>query len=286
MADHQKRIHPAADLEAGNRPSAPLVPGGSFRSDKGDPAQAQRASLHHHHQQQQQQQPSHGHHAPLPPPQRRAAPPAAPLPPPPPPPKRRGRRGCCCRLLCCATVTIVALAVLAAAAAGALYLALDPKAPRYSVDRLSVSSFLVDPATLTARAGFDVTVTAANPNARIGIRYEPGSSLGVWYESYRLARGALPAFYQGHRNTTVLALAMAGEAQLGTAVVAGIQSAQQAGTVPLVFRADVPVRLQVGGFTTWKVTARVSCDLVVDRIMDVSSPIRIKASNCKFGFKL
>jgi len=65
VADHQ-RIHPV-DLEAGrNRPSAPLVPSGSFQSDKGDPAQ--RAS----NQQQQHQQRGHGGygHGPLPPPPR------------------------------------------------------------------------------------------------------------------------------------------------------------------------------------------------------------------------
>jgi hypothetical protein len=163
---------------------------------------------------------------------------------------------------------------------------LDPKAPRYSVDRLSVSTFQVDPSTLTARAGFDVAVTAANPNSRIAIQYEPGSSLGVWYQSYRLARGALPPFYQGHRNTTVLALAMAGEVQLGGAAVAGMRDAQRTGAVPLVFRADVPVRVELGTFKLWKVTSRVRCDLVVDRLMDVSSPIKIKASNCKFGLKL
>ncbi|CAD6213019.1 unnamed protein product [Miscanthus lutarioriparius] len=276
MADHQ-RIHPV-DLEAGsNRPTAPLVPGGSFRSDKGDPAR----SANHQHQQRRQQQ---GYvPGPLPPPPRRVAPLAPPLPP---PRKRRGGRGCCCRFLCCVVITAVVVAVLAAAAAGALYLALDPKAPRYSVDRLSVSAFQVDPSTLTARAGFDVTVTAANPNSRIGIQYEPGSSLGVWYQSYRLARGALPAFYQGHRNTTVLALAMAGEVQLGSAVVAGLQDAQRTGAVPLVFRADVPVRVEIGNFKLWKVTSRVRCDLVVDRLMDVSSPIKIKASNCKFSLKL
>ncbi|KAL6883563.1 hypothetical protein ACP4OV_010977 [Aristida adscensionis] len=273
MADHQ-RIHPV-DLESGrhHRPTAPLVPGGSFRSDKGDPAAAQR-------QQQQPPRGAHGHQ--LPPPPSRVAPRGPPLPPPP----RRHRRGCCCRLLCCLVVTAVVLAVLAAAAAGALYLALDPKLPRYSVDRLAVSAFQVDP-TLTARARFDATVTAANPNSRIAISYERGSALGVWYESYQLARGALPAFHQGHRNTTVLGVALAGEVQLGSAVVAALRDAQQTGAVPLVFRADVPVRVELGGLVKlWKVTSRVRCDLVVDRLMDVSSPIKIKASNCKFSLKL
>ncbi|KAF0906540.1 hypothetical protein E2562_011520 [Oryza meyeriana var. granulata] len=270
MADHQRmRIHPV-DLEAGGRqrPTAPLVPGGSFRSDKGDPAAAAG------HADRRPPPPPHGH---LPPPPRRVAPPV-PLPP----PKRR--RGCCCRLVCCVVVTAVLLAVLGAAAVGALYLVFHPKAPRYSVDRLSVSAFQVDP-TLSATARFDVTVTAANPNARIGIYYEGGSSLSVWYDAHRLAQGALPAFYQGHRNTTVLAVVMAGQAQLGGAVMSALQDAQRTGAVPLVFRADVPVRVELGSLKLWKVTSRVRCDLVVDSL-GVNNPINIKASNCKFGLKL
>lgn len=266
MADHQRqRIHPV-DLEAGQpRPSAPLVPpGSSFRSDKGDPAAAP------------DRRPPH--HQPLPPPPRRVA---APLPLP--PPKRS--RGCCCRFICCVVVTVLLLAVLAAAALGALYLVFQPKAPRYSVDRLSVSQFQVDP-TLTASARFDVTVTAANPNSRIGIFYERGSSLSVWYDTHRLAQGALPAFYQGRRNTTVLGVVMAGQAQLGSAVVAALRDEQQTGAVPLVFRADVPVRVELGSLKLWTVTSRVRCDLVVDSLLNASSQIKIKASNCKFSLKL
>uniref|UniRef100_A0A0D9XKY3 Late embryogenesis abundant protein LEA-2 subgroup domain-containing protein n=1 Tax=Leersia perrieri TaxID=77586 RepID=A0A0D9XKY3_9ORYZ len=260
MADQQRmRIHPL-DLESGagvphqQRPTAPLVPNGSFRSHKGHPSASS-----------------------LPPPPRRVAPPM-PLPP----PKRR--RGCCCRLICCVTVTVILLAVIAAAAAAALYLAFDPKAPRYSVSRLSVSAFQVDP-TLTATARLDVTVTATNPNARIGIHYEPGSSLAVYYAAHRLAAGELPPFYQGHRNTTVLAVAMSGRAQLGGAAMSALRDAQTTGAVPLVFRAEVPVRVQLGGLRLWRVTSRVTCDLVVDSL-GVNNPINIKASNCKFGLKL
>ncbi|GJM91070.1 hypothetical protein PR202_ga07410 [Eleusine coracana subsp. coracana] len=255
------------------------MPGGSFRSDKGNPAPAppppRPDNQHQHHQ-------TRGPLPPPPPPHRVA--PRAPVPPPPPP---KLRRGCCCRLLCCLVLTIVTLAVLLGAAALALYLAFDPKAPRYTVDRLAVSAFQVDP-TLTARARFDVTVTATNPNTRIGIHYEPGSDLGVWYAGTRLARGALPAFYQGHRNTTTLQLALGGQVQLGGAVVSAMQDAQRTGAVPLLFRADVPVRVQLGGVKMWKVTSRVKCDLVVDRLMDVSSssPIKIKTSDCKFSIKL
>lgn len=268
MADHQRqRIHPV-DLEAGHpRPTAPLVPqGSSFRSDKAAvPPTATTPPPPHHH--------------PLPPPPHRLAPPPLPLPP----PKRR--RGCCCRVLCCAATTLILLAILAAATLGALYLAFQPKAPRYSVDRLSVSQFQVD-SSLTASARFDVTVTAANPNARIGIFYQRGSSLGVWYQTHRLARGGLPAFYQGHRNTTVLGVVMAGQAQLGSEVMAALRDAQRTGAVPLVFRADVPVRVELGSLKLWTVTSRVRCDLVVDSLLNAGSQIKIKASNCKFSLKL
>ncbi|KAK1694986.1 hypothetical protein QYE76_011683 [Lolium multiflorum] len=270
MADHQRqRIHPV-DLEAGHptpRPTAPPVPqGSSFRSNKGAiPPTATRP-------------PPPPQHQPLPPPPHRLAPPL-----PPPPPKHR--RGCCCRILCCTITTLILLTILAAATLGALYLAFQPKAPRYSVDRLSVSQFQVDP-SLTASARFDVTVTAANPNARIGIFYERGSSLGVWYQTHRLARGGLPAFYQGHRNTTVLGVVVAGQAQLGSEVVAALRDAQQTGAVPLVFRADVPVRVELGALKLWTVTSRVRCDLVVDSLLNAGSQIKIKASNCKFSLKL
>lgn len=267
MADHQRqRIHPL-DLEAGQpRPTAPLVPQGrSFRSDKGTgPPAADR-------------RPPHQPQLPLPP--RRVAAPLPPLPP----PKRR--RGCCCRFICCAVITVVVLLVLVAATLGALYLVFQPKAPRYSVDRLSVSEFQVD-STLTASARFDVTVTATNPNGRIGIFYERGSSLSVWYDTHRLAQGTLPAFYQGHHNTTVLGVVMAGQAQLGSAVMTALRDAQQTGAVPLLFRADVPLRVELGTLKLWTITSKVRCDLVVDSLLNAGSQIKIKASNCKFSLKL
>jgi hypothetical protein len=182
-------------------------------------------------------------------------------------------------------ITVVVLVFLAAATLGALYLVFQPKAPRYSVDRLSVSQFQVDP-TLTASARFDVTVTSTNPNSRIGIFFEHGSSLSVWYETNRLAQGTLPAFYQGHHNTTVLGVVMAGQAQLGSAVMSALRDAQQKGAVPLLFRADVPVRVELGTLKLWTITSRVRCDLVVDSLLNAGSQIKIKASNCKFSLKL
>ena len=196
----------------------------------------------------------------------------------------RTRCGCCCRRLACCFLLVAAVA---AALLGALYLALDPKLPRYTVDALTVTAFGMDD-DLTARARFDASVRFENPNRAIGIRYEDGSSLSVWFRGYRLSEGALPAFYQGPRGGAATVRVDMGEARLrGTGVVEAMRHVNGAGggELPLVFRGEVPVRVRVGPVTTARVTPRVRCDLVLDRLATEGS-VRVKNMDCKFSLKL
>ncbi|XP_073001694.1 NDR1/HIN1-like protein 6 [Typha latifolia] len=253
MGDHQ-RIHPV-DVEA-QKPSAPLITRDHSRSEKGDPGSD-----------------------PLPYPPIRRIPVAHSRPP----KSRKG--GCsCCRCLCWTILTLILFLVLIAATLAILYFVFDPKLPKYSVDRLRVSSFTVD-SNLTVHASFDVTVTAENPNKGIGIYYERGSRLSVWYSGYSLSEGTLPAFYQGHRNTTVLTVVMTGEGQIGSEKMTALQQQEQTGAVPLDFKGDVPVRVKLGGLKLWKVTSKVRCSLVVDSLT-ANNQIKIKNSSCKFSLKL
>ena len=189
------------------------------------------------------------------------------------------RRNSCRRFACVALVAVAALAVALAAVLGALYLALDPKMPLYTVHALNVTAFGMDD-DMTARARFDAAVRFENPNRAIGISYEEGSSLAVWYDGYRLSEGALPAFYQGHGDAAVVHVAMS-EARLGgTGVVEAMRHVNGAGgELPLVFRGEVPVRAKVGPETTCKVTPRVRCDLVLDRL-STEGGIRVKTMSC------
>ncbi|XP_008802758.1 NDR1/HIN1-like protein 6 [Phoenix dactylifera] len=251
MAEHQ-RIHPE-DVEA-PPPSAPPAPGNFSQSAKRD-AGDQRAPL----------------------PQGTTIPVAHAKP-------TKKKRSCCCRCLCWTILTIIVLIILVAATAGILYLIFDPKIPKYSVDRLSISAFDVDN-NMTVRAGFDVTVTARNPNKKIGIYYEDGSYLSVWYTDSSLCNGSFPEFYQGHRNTTVLNVTLTGETQLGSEILTELQQQQQTGTIPLLFKGDVPVRVKFGSLKLWKMTFRVRCNLVVNSL-SASNKISIKSSSCKFKLKL
>lgn len=252
----QQRIYPV-DLESAvsPKPTAPLVSGDAARSDE-PPYGPSRQT-------------------------RRTIPAVSPLPP----PNKRYKRNRCCRCICCSLLAILVLIIAVAAAAGILYLIFRPKLPKYSVDSLAVSAFSVDAATLAARASFALTVTAYNPNKRIGIYYEDGSRLNVLYGDTSLCSGSFPVFYQGHRNRTTVKVALDGEATLGSQVSEALQREQATGRVPLRFNGDVPVKVKLGKLKLWKVTARVRCDIVVNSLT-AGSLISLKTSDCKFRLKL
>ncbi|CAA6673390.1 unnamed protein product [Spirodela intermedia] len=259
MAAHQK-IHPA-DLETGSQ-EAPLVSRDSVHSEKGDAA-------------------SPATRPPLYPRRRRAIPVAHSEPP----KKRRSR---CCRCLCWTFCMLLLFIVLVAATAGILYLVFQPKAPKYSVDRLRISSFNVNNSasgSFDVSAAFSVVVTATNPNKKIGIFYEEKSHLSVWYDGTNLCTGSLPAFYQGHRNTTVLTVALTGQTAVDTNMIRSLEAQRQAGTIPLLFRGSVPVRVKFGALKLWKVRFLVSCDIVVNNL-SVANNISIRSSRCGFKFRM
>lgn len=196
-----------------------------------------------------------------------------------PPEKRLSRRRfrfrrCCCRCFCCTACALVLLV----AALGISYLALDPMLPAYSVDRFQVTSFDMS-GTGTVRAAFDVTVTASNPNKGLGICYGRGSRLRVLYSGQVLCEGALPAFCQGHRNTSVLTVALAaGEAvELGSAEAEELRRQEEEKMVPLEFEGEVPVRVTVAGAAKlWEVVSWVRCSLVVDSL-DARQQVHMKS---------
>lgn len=257
----QQKVHPA-DLEAASQ-EAPLVSRDSVRSDKGDAAAtAARPPLY---------------------PRRRRSIPVSHSEP---PKKRRSR---CCRCLCWTFCMLLLFLVLIAATAGILYLVFQPKAPKYSVDRLRITSFDANRSAagdnFNIRAAFSVVVTATNPNKKIGIFYEDKSHLSVWYSGTNLCTGSLPAFYQGHRNTTVLTVALTGQTAVGLDMLTSLQAHQQAGAVPLLFRGSVPVRVKFGSLKLWKVRFLVSCDIVVTNLT-VGGNIRIQSSRCGFKFRM
>ncbi|PKI54440.1 NDR1/HIN1-like protein 6 [Punica granatum] len=252
MADHQ-RIHPVQDPELAQpqTPTDPLVPRGSSRSDKGDPIEYQ--------------------------PLRRTLPVVHSKPP--------KRRSCCCRFLCWTLSILLLLVIAVGVTAGILYLVFRPKLPKYSIDGLRITQFnLSNDDSLYAT--FSVNITARNPNKKVGIYYEGGSRITVSYTGSQLCEGALPKFYQGHRNTTVLQVPLTGQTQNASALLLSLQQQQQqTGVIPLNLRVRQPVRIKLGKLKLPKLKFSVRCRLDVDSL-SAQNVIRITSSSCKFRFRL
>lgn len=161
---HHPKIHPVHDQEAPlAHPTAPLVPRAASRSEHGDPSKEPFTQR----------------------PQR-----FVPLAPP------KKRRSCCCRCVCYTLCSLLLLIVVVGATIGILYLVFKPKLPDYSIDRLQLTRFTLNQDS-SLSTSFNVTITAKNPNEKIGIYYEDGSKITVWYRETQLSNGTSLSVYSG-----------------------------------------------------------------------------------------
>lgn len=252
MGDQQKRIHPIQDVEAAapQAQTLPLMPRGTSKSDAAEPPPLQRAIPVIHSK----------------------------------PPKRR--RSCCRRCLRWTVSLLLLLILLIAITLGILYFVFQPKIPNYSVDRLQVTQFNLT-ADSILQVTFSATITATNPNEKIGIYYQGGGShLSVWYIDTKLCEGSIPKFYQGHQNTTQLSVPLNGQTENAAALTTTLQQQQQqTGNIPLNLRVDQPVRIKLGKLKLMEVKFLVRCRLLVDSL-NPNDPLRIQNSSCSFRLRL
>ncbi|KAL1223247.1 NDR1/HIN1-like protein 6 [Cardamine amara subsp. amara] len=250
---HHPKIHPVHDPEASlAHPTAPLVPRTASRSEHGDPSKDPLTQR----------------------PQR-----FVPLAPP------KKRRSCCCRCVCYTLCSLLLLIVVVGATIGILYLVFKPKLPDYSIDRLQLTRFTMNQ-DLSLSTSFNVTITAKNPNKKIGIYYEDGSKITVWYRETQLSNGSLPKFYQGHENTTVIFVEMTGQTQDASGLRTTIEDQQQrTGNIPLRIRVNQPVRVKFGKLKLFEVRFSVRCGVLIDSLA-TNNVIKIQSSSCKFRLRL
>lgn len=277
MATHDQRIYPTtADIEknaAGEydneKPSAPLAPNSSsFRSEKGGldpvpvpPHSGGRTKVQFPKEQGVSRRELPRYYSP--------------------PPKRRSS---CCRCLCCAFCFLFALVVAIAIACGILFLVFRPKIPKYSVDSIQITKFNLNVTDFSTDCQFAVNIKARNPNKRIGIYYLDHSHLAVSYAGTELCTGSLPVFYQGHKNTTYLDVALTGTgAKLTSEMFSMLQEEEQQSSVPLNLKADVPVKIKLGKLKLMKIKVRVRWDLVVDGL---SANAKVTVKKTKVRVKL
>ncbi|XP_022752826.1 NDR1/HIN1-like protein 13 [Durio zibethinus] len=194
--------------------------------------------------------------------------------------KRKAGRSTCCRCCCCLLITILFLLLAAAIASAVLYFVFKPDSPNYSLDNVAIKGFnLTSSSPLSPE--FDVTVRAHNPNDKIGLYYEKGSSVKVYYEDINVCSGALPVFYQPTNNVTVFKTALKGSGlELTNATLKALSDEQNKGTVPFTLKLRAPVKIKVGSIKTWKITVKVTCKITVDKLTAAS---KIASKDCDYG---
>ncbi|CAN8272732.1 unnamed protein product [Cochlearia groenlandica] len=198
---------------------------------------------------------------------------------------KKKRRSCWFRCVCYTLLILFLLIVIFGAIVGILYLVFKPKLPVYNIDRLQLNRFTLNQDSSLSTA-FNVTITAKNPNEKIGIYYEVGSKISVFYMQTRLSNGSLPKFYQGHENTTIIIVEMNGYTQNATDLITKLQEQQQlTGSIPLRIRVNQPVRIKLGKLKLMEVKFLVKCGVSVENLAP-NNVIRVKSSNCKFRFRL
>ncbi|TYJ33495.1 hypothetical protein E1A91_A05G107000v1 [Gossypium mustelinum] len=197
--------------------------------------------------------------------------------------KRKPRRSTCRSCCCCLLTTILALLLAAAIAAAVIYFVFKPESPNYSIESVAIKGFnLTSPSPLSPE--FDVTVRAHNPNDKIGIYYEKGSSVKVYYDDINLCNGALPAFFQPTNNVTLFKTALKGSGiELNNAVLRTLSDQQNKGAVPFSLKLRAPVKIKVGSIKTWKITVKVTCKITVDKLTAAS---KVVSNDCDYGVDL
>ncbi|KAL6863755.1 hypothetical protein ACP4OV_016658 [Aristida adscensionis] len=179
--------------------------------------------------------------------------------------------GCCgCLCWCCCFLFLI-LAALAGTAAY-FYFAYKPKPPSYSVSNMSVSQFDFNSNDLTLYAKITAAVRAENPNDMIGIKYADGSHTVVSYRGTPLCSGKLPAFYQGHKNVTVMDIAMEGRHGFGSGLQEALEESEKEGNVPIDVFVSVPIELRLGSVDLRQIKVNVHCALVVDSLSPQKKP--------------
>ncbi|XP_047318344.1 NDR1/HIN1-like protein 13 [Impatiens glandulifera] len=202
--------------------------------------------------------------------------------------QKRSRRRSCFRRCFFWTIGFLTLIILLlVVTASVLYLIFRPESPSYSVDNVAIRGMNL---TSSSRISpiFNITIRAVNPNGKIGIYYEKGSTVDVYsissgYYSY-LGEGVLPAFYQPSKNLTVFQTVLKGSnIVLTSAVKSDLKAASKNGSVPLRINVRTPVRIKISAVKMWTITLKVKCDVMVDNLTANS---KIISKVCKYRVKL
>lgn len=129
-----------------------------------------------------------------------------------------------------------------------------------------------------------MAVRADNPNKKIGIYYETGSSVRMYFSDEKLSDGVLPNFFQPAKNVTVFRSSVRGSGvNLSSKASKALIDSQNRRSVPLKVEIRAPIKVKIGSVKSWKIRVKVFCDVTVDQL---TAAAKIVSKNCDYSVKL
>lgn len=174
-------------------------------------------------------------------------------------------RCCCCSLFAAICSLLLTACTLIGLTVFITWLVLRPiTAPRYSIDTVEFRSLRVITSNNTLNADVDYTITASNPNSRLGFRYDR-MEFETSYRGYVFGRSAVAAFYQGHQNVSMFTSGFVVESFTFAPERFGseLSTDWNSGNIAFHLRGSAKIRARVGVITSMAVNVLVDCDFAV-----------------------
>ncbi|PHU12323.1 hypothetical protein BC332_19253 [Capsicum chinense] len=176
--------------------------------------------------------------------------------------ERRRGGNVCVRCICCFCCFLFLIILVFAVLILYMFLYYDPKCPTYKFEYMDVKEFKYNPDS-SINADVILTLRANNPNKGVGLLYEEASFINVTYSDSLICSGKFPSFHHGHRNVTMLQIALKGKNQLRSGLNESLKDDERHDKIRLKLMAMVPFRLVFGNIISRSLNMNANVTLIV-----------------------
>jgi len=155
--------------------------------------------------------------------------------------------------------------------------------PEYKLEDFTVNKLDIDPNNFNANTELQLTIRAANPNARVSFLYGSDSFVSVSFSDIELCKGKLPAFRQGYNNVTIVKINLSGSVSLGSQVAEKFKDSQKSRSVQLMAKVKAPISVSFGDIKLRMFVFHVRVQMTVDSLSPDKQP-KILSTNYQFFF--
>ncbi|KAK7404863.1 hypothetical protein VNO78_05883 [Psophocarpus tetragonolobus] len=179
----------------------------------------------------------------------------------------------------CAAVILLILIVIFL-----IWVILRPAKPHFTLQDATLYGFnLSTPIPNTVSLTMQATLSARNPNARIGVYYHALHAFASYRSQQISLQTAIPDTYQGHRDFTVWSPFLFAEAvPVSPFLLSSLHQDQNSGTVFINVKVNGKVKWKVGTWVSGKYHLYVNCPAYIRFAADQTNASGIFATPFKF----